>query len=290
MFEYIIRSKLVSLVVPHAYCFSYNGATNNSTSKTRNHPVAKARVYTGKTDHTLKPNEKIVHVVRHAEGYHNVAGKIDPAFGYLRESLEDAELTDNGINQCKTLAKKVENAVKNVEMIVVSPLNRTMQTVKYSFPYLLGKVPCIAVEEIRETTGMHPCDRRLSIRHHKPRYEFVNFDEVSHDDDPLYYQYMLREPQVHVIQRAMKFIEWLKHRPEKEIIIVSHGNYLHTFFSKVIVPNDPNDKTYFNNCEMRSFIVAFHQQEEEEGKEKGEESNLNHATNSKEVKKSKHQA
>ena len=31
---------------------------------------------------------KKIHFVRHAQGYHNVAGETDPIFGYLREDLE----------------------------------------------------------------------------------------------------------------------------------------------------------------------------------------------------------
>jgi broad specificity phosphatase PhoE len=256
LLESICRSKLCHLIVPISYCHSSNTPRQNQHQSTS----IKVKVLHSKHPvhpHSLLPGEKIVHFVRHAEGHHNVAGRLDPAFGYLQESLEDAKLTDEGIKQCEALSEIAEEKVKNVELIIVSPLNRTIQTAKFTFPYLIGKIPVIAVENIRETTGLHPCDRRLSIKEHKQQYDFVNFDEIVHNEDHLYNQYIFREPQPHVVERGRMFVEWLKNRPEKEVIIVSHGSFLHTFFTKVIVPENPNEKTYFNNCEMRSFVVSF---------------------------------
>jgi broad specificity phosphatase PhoE len=205
-----------------------------------------------------KTNTKIVHFVRHAEGYHNVAGRVDPLFGYLREDLEDAVLTEVGIAQCKALYADSENRMQNAQLLVVSPMNRTMQTATIGFAHLKGKIPWIAIEDLRERTGLHPCDRRRSISDHRASFGHVDFSFVADDADPLFWKYKLREPNAHVIQRARRFVEWLKERPEKEVIVVSHHGYLLDLMGEVLQTTHPDsDAIDFKNCEMRTFIVRF---------------------------------
>jgi broad specificity phosphatase PhoE len=201
---------------------------------------------------------KTIHFVRHAEGHHNVAGKKDPLFGYRNEDLEDATLTEIGYEQCRLLKESNEEVVKNAQLLVVSPLRRTMQTATHSFPQLQGKIPWVAVECLRERTGLHPCDRRKSISEHQEHFNFIDFSEIKEDKDPLYYKFILREPDHDVTLRTRQFMEWLKNRPEDEIIVVSHHGYLMNLFQNSIVTTEPNkNEKPFENCEIRSFVVNF---------------------------------
>lgn len=208
--------------------------------------------------HSPNTNTKIIHFVRHAEGHHNVAGRKDPLFGYRNEALEDATLTDVGLEQCRVLNASSVSAVTKAELLVVSPLRRTMQTATHSFPQLQGKIPWVAVECLREQTGLHPCDRRRSITEHKKSFDYIDFSEIHEDADPLYYKYTLREPKTDVTLRTRQFMKWLQERPEKEIIVVSHHGYMMNLFHNSIKTAEPEkDDTPFENCEMRSFIVQF---------------------------------
>lgn len=115
---------------------------------------------------------KKIHFVRHAQGYHNVAGETDPIFGYLREDLEDAVLTDLGKEQCRNLASSLDvKFFKNINLIIVSPMRRTIETAIFSFPNQVKdkRITFLANELIREQTGMHPCDRRRPITKQKNR-------------------------------------------------------------------------------------------------------------------------
>lgn len=210
--------------------------------------------------HRLKENSrtKIIHFVRHAEGHHNVAGKIDPLFGYRREDLEDSTLTDLGVEQCKNFREANKKSFANAQLLVVSPLRRTMQTATHCFPQLKGSIPWVAVECLREMTGLHPCDRRLSITEHKKNFDHIDFSEIEEDTDPLYYKYTLREPKADVTLRTQQFMEWLKERPETEIIVVSHHGYMMNLFHNSVKTAEPEkDDTPFSNCEIRSFTVHF---------------------------------
>lgn len=234
--------------------FSYASYCDGSEDKYDNHKRYHQQEPKRKTVtvNRLHHNHKIVHLVRHAEGYHNIAGREDPR-EYLREDLVDAELSELGFQQCKDLHKEIKHRLKNVELLVVSPMNRTIQTAFHSFHHLEGQIPWIAVEDIREVTGLHPCDRRLNISQHSQRYPFVDFGLIESDEDQLFPRYTGREPIEDVEKRAHQFLDWLKSRPEKEIIVVTHSAFLRYLFRNAL----EMDHVEFQNAEMRSFLINF---------------------------------
>jgi broad specificity phosphatase PhoE len=205
-------------------------------------------------------NAKIIHFVRHAEGEHNAAAKFNPA-AYLKSDYEDAQITNIGKEQCSELRIDVMEKVKHVELLVVSPMSRTMETAELTFPQLIGRIPWIAVENVRERTGRHPCDKRRSLKFYRHRFPHVDFNEIDSNEDPLYKKYNFsREPEEDIILRAKTFLEWLSKRPEREIIVVTHDGYLRTLLTKVIDSTTFEGETEFvkfSNCEMRTFLVEF---------------------------------
>ena len=77
--------------------------------------------------HGGKDNVKIIHVVRHAEGTHNVGES------YMDHANIDARLTPKGKQQCSALARKVTEILPHLLVhsenysdigVVVSPLVR----------------------------------------------------------------------------------------------------------------------------------------------------------------------
>ena len=104
----------------------------------------------------VQQNSKVLHFVRHAQGVHN----IDKHIMRQPEGL-DAQLTDEGRQQCGALAKRVCNL--KPELVVTSPLTRTMQTTLLSFgTQLQAGVPVVALESVRETVNFY-CDARRSL-------------------------------------------------------------------------------------------------------------------------------
>lgn len=219
--------------------------------------------------------------MRHGQGYHNVAGEFDDS-QYLWEDLEDAHLTPEGERQCEDLRMKTEKFLSNTELVITSPLNRAIQTALHSFPFLLNNVPWIALDQVREQTGQHPCDRRRPISEKQGLYPMVDFQYVRDDHDELYRKYTnCREPLESVIDRCRQFLSWLPHRSESEIIVVAHGIFIETLVHDVLkLPHgslgkeeyetkeklvDDNDldrsilyeRRYFNNCEMRTVKLEL---------------------------------
>ncbi|XP_056845734.1 phosphoglycerate mutase-like protein 2 [Raphanus sativus] len=145
---------------------------------------------------------KTIHLVRHAQGVHNVEGEKNHD-AYLSEDLFDAHLTPLGWQQVDNLRKHVKaSGISNrIELVIVSPLLRTLQTAVGTFggegyidgvdapPLMttgagssdrpaissLNRPPFIAVESCREHLGVHPCDRRSSITKYRELFPAVDF-------------------------------------------------------------------------------------------------------------------
>ena len=156
-----------SIVLSKTTCASSTSTSTDNIWKVQ-------KIDTNDKNIKIPVNSKKIHFVRHAQGfkyilhiiifnfiiilsgYHNVAGETDPIFGYLREDLEDAILTDLGKKQCEDLSNSINDDVfKNINLIFVSPMRRTIQTSLLSFPNQAknSKVIFLANENIREQTG-----------------------------------------------------------------------------------------------------------------------------------------
>ncbi|KAJ4733368.1 Phosphoglycerate mutase-like protein [Rhynchospora pubera] len=229
---------------------------------------------------------KTLHFVRHAQGIHNVAGDKDYS-AYMSYDYFDAHLTDLGWSQVDNLRKHVQKTglVKKLDLVITSPLLRTMQTAVGVFggegytdgisapPLMvenafnsgrpavssLGSPPFLAVESCREHLGEHPCDKRRSITEYRPTFPAIDFSLIENDEDVLW-KPDVREKNEEVTARGAKFINWLWTREEKEIAIVSHSGFLyHTLsnFGQDCHPSIQEDMCkHFANCELRSVVLV----------------------------------
>jgi broad specificity phosphatase PhoE len=223
--------------------------------------------YMGDNDNETNLNEKIIHFQRHATGWHNVHGETKKT-EYLREDLEDATLSDGGLTECSAVP---EGSASGAQLLLVSPMRRTLQTASLSFPHLVNQIPWLAQESLREVTGMHPCDRRLPIPEHAETHSHVDFSLVEDIHDPMYQKYTdagTREPDPDVMVRCEQFLSYLQTRRETEIVVCTHSAYLRVLFNKIFADQAPEHCAKYKNCEIRSYTLAFLQPQEEE---KGED-------------------
>lgn len=229
---------------------------------------------------------KTVHLVRHAQGIHNVEGEKDHR-AYMSPELFDAHLTPLGWNQVDNLRKHVKacGLSGKIELVIMSPLLRTMQTAVGVFggesytdgvnipPLMVENTghsgrpaisslncpPFIAVERCREHLGVHPCDKRRSISDYQQLFPAIDFSLVENDEDILW-KADVREANDEVAARGVKFINWLWTRKEKEIAIVSHSGFLfHTLqaFGGDCHPIVKEEiSKHFANCELRSMVLV----------------------------------
>ncbi|KAL2456047.1 Phosphoglycerate mutase-like protein 2 [Abeliophyllum distichum] len=229
---------------------------------------------------------KTIHLVRHAQGIHNVAGELDHS-AYLSPDLFDAHLTPLGWQQVDNLRKHVHSSglSKRIELVIVSPLLRTMQTAvgvfggevyadgidvpplmvknagKSSRPTIssLNSPPFVAVELCREHLGVHWCDKRRSTTEYKQLFPGIDFSLIESDDDILW-KPDVREANEEVAARGLKFLNWLWTRKEKEIAVITHSGFLIHALGAFGNDCHPTVKSEicrpFNNCELRSVVIV----------------------------------
>ncbi|CAN1827427.1 Phosphoglycerate mutase-like protein 1 [Linum perenne] len=224
---------------------------------------------------------KTIHLVRHAQGVHNVEGDKNYK-AYMSAQYFDAELTPLGWEQVDNLRTHVHASglLDRIELVITSPLMRTLQTAVGVFgggsytdrvdglPLMVANAgnsgraaisssnspPIIAAELCREHFGVHPCDQRRSVSD----YQFL-FPAIETDEDTVW-KPDVRETTEELAARGLKFLNWLWTRSEKEMAIVTHSGFL--FHTLNAFGNDchPLVKkeicTRFSNCELRSMVIV----------------------------------
>ncbi|CAM8906979.1 unnamed protein product [Rhodiola kirilowii] len=231
---------------------------------------------------------KTIHLVRHAQGIHNVDGDKNYK-AYMSPEYFDAQLTPLGWQQVDNLRKHVHKSglTKRIDLVITSPLLRTMQTAVGVFggegytdgdrmdilPLMIANAgnscrgaissldapPFLAIESCREHLGVHPCDRRRNITDYHYLFPAIDYSLIESDEDILW-KADIRETTHEVASRGMEFLNWLWTRKEKEIAIVTHSGFLFHTLSALGNNYHPLMKQeiskHFANCELRSMVIV----------------------------------
>ncbi|KAE8657020.1 Detected protein of unknown function [Hibiscus syriacus] len=226
---------------------------------------------------------KRIHLVRHAQGMHNVESdkSRDPLASF---ELFDAQLSPLGWQQVVDQRETVRRSglLGKIEVVIVSPMSRTLQTAVGIFggedqadglhvtswqdSNVESRPPIVAYELCRERMGKYECDKRESISQYRSRFPGVDFS-LAKDEDEVLWDPNERETLEAVNARAIKFLKWLWERKEKVIAVVSHGVFLQQAMIELFqnknhytlpLNNDYDPCSRFKNCEIRS-VITFHE-------------------------------
>ena len=195
---------------------------------------------------TTEPPEgaKLIHFIRHGEGFHNVAQRewradpnwdgtsepytkqTDPDFKYI-----DAELNEKGMAQATELQQQTE-ALKP-ELLVVSPMRRATVTGLLAFaPHIERKeLEVLANELVHERAGKHTCDKRMNKSNLEKLYPHIDYFLIKDEEDPFWGYGITREPWADTAVRAGYFIDWLWQRPERHVAVAAHSAILLSIFN-----------------------------------------------------------
>lgn len=213
---------------------------------------------------------KTLYLIRHGEGYHNLFGEMDRT-QYGSEQFFDAHLTPKGWVQCEALKKHLaqakphdgkESLVDRLELVVVSPLMRALETAVGCLggdepetavaasphpPLMLATeaaddvrpghaavdqymgavrapLPFMACELCREHIGTNPCDRRRTTSEYRAMFPGVDFSCVTEEHDVLWGT--VNESNEMMCERSHRFMEWVMRRPEQHIAVVTHSAFM----------------------------------------------------------------
>jgi len=166
-----------------------------------------------------------VHLVRHAQGFHNLS--------VANHAIHDPLLTPAGIEQCKILSSMFPY-ISDIDLVVASPLKRTMYTALYSFSGPIEKkhLKVIALPELQETSDL-PCDTGSDPTQLAKELDGKPIDLSELDKSEAQHWNNKRgrwAPHSDaIVARAKVAREWLRARPERDIVVVTHGGFLHYF-------------------------------------------------------------
>lgn len=153
------------------------------------------------------------------------------------EDYTDAAITPEGEAQAQAAQSWLQE--KAVELVVASPLQRTIQTALLAVPEPPGGV-IVAHEGVREvmfgpacTNGTGNASTRHSVTHKQEQFgRMVDFSAVDHDQDELWQGASAQESTEEVHARALGFLDWLDDRDEKVVAVFCHGYFMHSLFNR----------------------------------------------------------
>ncbi|KAI1192372.1 histidine phosphatase superfamily [Nemania serpens] len=198
------------------------------------------------------------HSVRHAQGLHNLS--------HANHHLPDPGLTPLGEDQARSLACSFLGADKigTIELVLASPLRRTIQTALA----LLASPPCmpaavdgsggsiqrvVAWPEVQEASHL-PCDTGSPLDEIRAQFAHAPVDFAMVESGWHVKQQGKWTPTVEMLlERGKRARRWLRRRPEKNILVVSHGCFLH-FLTDDWVDAVNSHATSWDNAEVRTFV------------------------------------
>ena len=175
--------------------------------------------------------------IRHGRAFHNVlSDKIGEKAFFLEESF-DAPLVEEGILQAKELGENSKQ-LKNIDIVFVSPLTRTLQTAESIFKKN-QIVRIVALDKMKEfPQGIEICNKRRNRIELKEKFKKVDFSLLDSDSDQMW-----REDRYEKIdelkERIDEFKKFIMNEIDNNIAIVSHNNFL-----KELLFQNCGDQTY----------------------------------------------
>lgn len=161
-----------------------------------------------------------VHLIRHAEGYHQLPRD------HPDVQIRDALLTEKGVRQAKDFCEKFPYHDRT-DLLCASPLQRTIQTAQHAFaPELRRGMTILAISEAQEaqddpsSTGSPASQLRAVFSADLVDCHLLTEDWYRKEGINAYDDHALRE-------RARKLRRLLRDRPEEHIVLVTHGLFAH---------------------------------------------------------------
>lgn len=142
--------------------------------------------------------------------------------------MHDPNLTPLGEEQCRNLAAAFPYH-DSIELLVASPLRRTIYTTLLAFDQEVQRgMKVIALPEAQETSDL-PSDTGSDVDVLRKEMEGKPVD-LSLVQEGWNSKKGKWAPSPDALEkRAAEVRRWLKARPEKAIVLVSHGGFLHYF-------------------------------------------------------------
>lgn len=180
---------------------------------------------------------RTVYLIRHAEAQHNVEEEYD---------IPDAPLTEKGQHQAAQLLEKYPELTEEgtkPQIVLVSPLTRTIQTAITGFKFKDPSTMIIPMAELQERSSM-PCDTGSELCVIRKKFPDLDFTHVPENWNCKQGEWASHEEAL--VARSDKLRNLLGERTEERIAIISHGSFISHLLG---------EKQRFDNVECRKFVL-----------------------------------
>tara|TARA_A100000164_G_scaffold217715_1_gene193054 strand:- start:1012 stop:1590 length:579 start_codon:yes stop_codon:yes gene_type:complete len=185
----------------------------------------------------MSKNEKNIYCIRHGIAFHNV---LFNKMGEIAYTLyQDTPLVHEGYLQADNLSK-TWGKINDIELVLVSPLIRTIETCKTIFGSRLT-TDIISLECLKEFPqgGTEIANKRKNKHLLKKNARCINFSLL--DNDIIWEDN--REDIDSLRNRINDLKKFINNRHEKNIAIVSHTSFL-----QVLMYNNLNKENELEHC------------------------------------------
>ncbi|KAI1306150.1 phosphoglycerate mutase-like protein [Xylaria venustula] len=160
-------------------------------------------------------------LIRHAEAEHNDTKDY---------SIHDPSLTKLGREQCARLRTGLiaDPLVQQAELIITSPMRRTIQTALDTVDWLIERGVKIQADAHWQENTAKPCDVGSAISEVADEFPGIDYSAVDpvwpDKTSPAGYEYHYTKTAI--LARGQAALQKLYGRPEKVIVVVSHSGFL----------------------------------------------------------------
>ena len=188
-----------------------------------------------------------LYLIRHGKALHNELYEIIGVHAFRAPEVIDSPLTNEGHQQAQSLSQTIHD--KNIELVLVSPLMRALQTAHGIFKNT--DIPIRCLECLREyPIGEDTCNQRSDISLLKVRFPRIDFSEIEIDEDISWTE--TRETRESLQKRVDEAKRYIKTLPETKIAIVSHNGFIGQFKDKHISYME-NGEQDLKHCEPYEY-------------------------------------
>ncbi|KAL1499973.1 hypothetical protein AB1Y20_012652 [Prymnesium parvum] len=191
--------------------------------------------------------EKTIHLIRHAESAANLAYTRGDAAAYL---LADAELSPAGERQARALAAHPHLSAFPPQLLLVSPLRRTMQTAVLGFGEATPHLLLAGLQEL----GRTPCDcahpalggemlSRQAWREYEASYARL---PAGWHEKPTGWKAAARE-------RFLEMLSLVSRRPEQSVAVIGHHDFFRAFLHSSF--DFAEVRTYKLRCDTLQLLL-----------------------------------
>ncbi|OSX60685.1 hypothetical protein POSPLADRAFT_1148492 [Postia placenta MAD-698-R-SB12] len=203
----------------------------------------------------VKATEKRIYLTRHAQAEHNVAEDY---------TIHDAPLTALGRQQAANLHKDTKETIQQTaELLVTSGLKRTLTTTAIGYATLRKRLEeqgkgVVVLPQLQECNDL-PCDTGSprEVLEADPEYAGIDFSTLTPDWTSKAGFYAATSSALKA--RARWNRRWLRERPERDIVLVAHGDCLR------YITDGENSFKPWANVEVREYTFKVEDEEDTDG-------------------------